>query len=91
LTRRSTTQPTIRPAILRQPVARRREFVATLMAGALGAAVAVMAVGASLLLVLPATIGVGALVVLAGPGSDPPQDGRPLRDRSRAGIVDRGT
>lgn len=42
------------------------ELVATVTAGAIGSAVAAMAVGASLLLVLPVMVGVGAIAFVAG-------------------------
>lgn len=44
---------------------RTTELLATVLAGAVGAAVAVLVVGASLLLVVPAIVAVGAVSVIA--------------------------
>jgi hypothetical protein len=44
---------------------RRFDVLTTVVAGALGAAVATLLVGASLLLVLPAAVGVGLVSVVA--------------------------
>jgi hypothetical protein len=46
-------------------VSRTLELAATTLAGALGALVAVLAVGASLVLVLPAALGVGIIAALS--------------------------
>jgi hypothetical protein len=48
-------------------VSRTLELAATTLAGALGALVAVLAVGASLVLVVPAALGVGLIAALTGP------------------------
>ncbi len=51
--------------LLEVPVSRTTELLSTLAAGAVGAAVAVVVVGASPLLVLPAVAGVAAVAVVA--------------------------
>ncbi len=43
---------------------RTAEFVATLLAGATGAAIAAVAVGATLLVVVPAMLGVGTVALV---------------------------
>ena len=45
-------------------VSRTVDLVATLAAGAVGATVAVLTIGANLVLVLPAVVGVGAVALL---------------------------
>jgi hypothetical protein len=47
-------------------VSRTAEMAATIGAGIAGAALAVFAVGASLLLVVPAALGVGLVAAIAG-------------------------
>ena len=48
-------------------MSRTSELAATTLAGALGALVAVLAVGASLVLIVPATIGVGVIAAVTSP------------------------
>ena len=48
----------------RMHLSRTADLVATVAAGAAGAAVAVLTIGANLVLVLPAVVGVGAVALL---------------------------
>lgn len=53
------------PALAQETLVRTTDLATTVLAGALGAAVAAFIIGASLVVVLPAAVGVGLVGVLA--------------------------
>jgi hypothetical protein len=60
-----------RPTVREEPhVNRSADLLATTVAGAIGAALAALAVGASLLFVLPVTLGVAAVAMLSRRGAN---------------------